>query len=130
MRIGGAADEGTSWGNPPGNLPAIAKFEGGSANPKCAFAHELGHSAFGLFDSYLTSSGALCKTGDEDTELSGDLCGYENFNGEQKDQQEYYGMPFEMDTGAMMFEKLLDFHAANLSSAANYKQASGPRRVM
>jgi hypothetical protein len=104
MRIGGASDEGESWGDPTGNLPAITRFEDGSANPKCAFAHELGHSAFGLFDSYLTASGSLCETNDEDTELSDSLCGYENFQAEHKDQQEYFGMPYEMDTGAIMFE--------------------------
>jgi hypothetical protein len=104
MRIGGAADEGESWGDGVGTLPAITTFEGRNAHPKCAFAHELGHSAFGLFDSYLTASGNLCETGDDDKTLSDDLWGYENFNAEQKDQQEYYGMPYEMDTGAIMFE--------------------------
>jgi len=93
MRNSGAKDEGQSWGSDPGTLPVIAKFEGGNANAKCAFAHELGHSAFALYDSYLTSYGKLCITGDRNQKISNALCCYENMYTDKQDGQEYLACP-------------------------------------
>ena len=102
MRRSGATDEGKNWGDGPGNLPVIAKFEGGSANAKCAFAHELGHAAFALYDSYLTTYGKLCVTGNKNTKLSWTLCCYENMYTGKQEGQEYFGMPYELDDGELM----------------------------
>lgn len=106
MRRSGAKDEGEGWGDGVSTLPAIPQFDRGNAHPKCAFAHELGHSAFQLFDSYVTMPGRLYQAGHSYPNqklLSSSLWGYDTtIYTDKKEGQEYVGMPYELDIGAMM----------------------------
>src|SRR5262249_24845073 len=80
MRRSGYRDEGSGWGSVPNEvLPPDYALPG---TPRCALAHELGHSVISLWDDYITQE-------------QHDVPSY-------KSEQRYPGVPFNRDVASIM----------------------------
>lgn len=82
MRNTAFQGEGASWASAPGTEARANDYDGSTAAPRNAFAHELGHAAIGLYDDYITVK-------------QWGLPGYQK-------KQRYPGVPYYRDESSIM----------------------------